>query len=129
MRGPARPRLSPRNMSDEQRQFLGLMGMPPARLTARQCAWVLNCQLHDIPVLVAAGLLKPLGEPAPNSTKWFATVEVLLLARDRVWLGKVTRALGRYWQRKNEAKCSHRGAALPLRQGDDPPPAARQAFA
>jgi hypothetical protein len=30
----------------------------PARLTAEQAAWVLNCQPHDIPILVAAKLLK-----------------------------------------------------------------------
>lgn len=31
----------------------------PARLTAELAAWVLNCQLHDVPILVAARLLKP----------------------------------------------------------------------
>jgi hypothetical protein len=29
-----------------------------ARLTAEQVAWVLNCQPHDVPVMVAAKLLK-----------------------------------------------------------------------
>ncbi len=37
-----------------------LLGQLPARLTAEQAAWVLNCQVHDIPALVAAKLLKPL---------------------------------------------------------------------
>ncbi|MBU6411555.1 MAG: hypothetical protein KGR98_14320 [Verrucomicrobia bacterium] len=30
----------------------------PARLTAEQAAWVLNCQPHDMPALVAARLLR-----------------------------------------------------------------------
>jgi len=47
-------------MRDDQHQFLMLLGQLPARLTAEQAAWVLNCQVHDIPALVAAKLLKPL---------------------------------------------------------------------
>ncbi len=31
-----------------------LLGQVPARLTAEQAAWALNCQAHDVPVLVAA---------------------------------------------------------------------------
>ncbi len=50
-------------MREEQNQFLRLLGQIPARLTAEQAAWVLNCQPYDIPVLVAARLLKPLGNP------------------------------------------------------------------
>jgi hypothetical protein len=42
----------------------------PARLTVEQVAWVLNCQPHDVPILVAARLLKPLGSPPPNSVKF-----------------------------------------------------------
>jgi len=46
----------------------------PARLDAEQVAWVLNYQPHDVPVLVAARLLKPLGNPQPNSVKYFAAL-------------------------------------------------------
>jgi hypothetical protein len=45
-------------MNQEQHQFLRLLGHYPARLTAEQAAWVLNCQAHDVPVLVAARLLQ-----------------------------------------------------------------------
>ena len=62
----------------------------PARLTAEQTTWVLNCQPHDVPMLVAARLLKPLGNPPPNSVKFFAASEVLAQAKDRTWLAKVT---------------------------------------
>ncbi len=64
-------------------------------------AWVLNCQTHDVPVLVAGHLLKPLGNPAPNSVKYFAAAEVLELAKDLAWLAKVTNAVGQHWKAKN----------------------------
>jgi len=47
-------------MRDDQHKFLMLLGQLPARLTAEQAAWVLNCQVHDIPALVTAKLIKPL---------------------------------------------------------------------
>ncbi len=91
-------------MRDEQQQFLRLVGQVPARLTAEQTAWVLNCQPHDVPILVAAHLLKPLGNPPANSVKFFAAREVLTQAQDRAWLAKVTNALNQHWHRKNAAK-------------------------
>jgi hypothetical protein len=91
-------------MKEEQNQFLRLLGQIPARLTAEQTAWVLNCQPYDVPVLVAARLLKPLGNPQPNSVKYFASVEVLELAKDRAWLARMTNAVNQRWQQKNAAK-------------------------
>lgn len=82
-------------MRDDQQRFLNLLGQLPARLTAEQTAWVLNCQPHDVPVLVAARLLKPLGTPQPNSVKYFAAVDVLELTKDRSWLAKMTNAVRR----------------------------------
>jgi len=79
-------------------------GYIPARLTAEQTAWVLNCQPYDIPVLVAARLLKPLGNPQPNSVKYFASVEVLEFAKDHSWLARMTNALNLHWKGKNAAK-------------------------
>ncbi len=70
---------------------------------------MLNCQPYDVPVLVAARLLKPLGNPPPNGVKYFATADVLELMADRAWLVKVTNAVHHYWQRKNAAM--KRGAA------------------
>jgi len=91
-------------MKEEQNQFLRLLGQIPARLTAEQAAWVLNCQPYDVPVLVAARLLKPLGNPQPNGVKYFASVEVLELAKDRAWLARMTNAVNQHWQRKNAAR-------------------------
>jgi hypothetical protein len=62
---------------------------------------VLNCQPHDVPILVAARRLKPLGNPAPNGIKFFATSELLELVKDRAWLVKVTNAVNRHWHKQN----------------------------
>lgn len=91
-------------MRDDQHRFLLLLGQLPARLTAEQAAWVLNCQPHDVPALVAAKLLKPLGNPPPNAVKYFAALELLEQMRDRNWLARVSAALYQYWQNKNARK-------------------------
>jgi hypothetical protein len=91
-------------MKEEQHRFLSLLGQVPARLTAEQAAWVLNCQPHDVPILVSARLLKPLGNPPPNSVKFFAASELLEQVKDRTWLAKVTNALNQHWQKKNAAR-------------------------
>jgi hypothetical protein len=91
-------------MKEEQHQFLRLLGQLPARLTAEQAAWVINCQPHDVPILVAARLLKPLGTPAANGIKFFAASELLELVKDRAWLVKVTNAVNQHWQKNNASK-------------------------
>jgi hypothetical protein len=96
-------------VKEDQHLFLGLLGQLPARLTAEQTGWVLNCQAHDIPALVHARLLKPLGNPAQNSAKYFATSDVLEKAKDSSWLIKVTNAISQHWQHQNA-----RSGKLPL---------------
>lgn len=93
-------------MREEQHQFLRLLNQLPARLTAEQAAWVLNCQPHDVPILVAARLLKPLGNPPSHSVKFFAASELLEQVEDRAWLAKVTSALNQHWQKRNANKKS-----------------------
>src|ERR1035438_10853764 len=83
-------------MRDDQHRFLMLLGQPPARLTAEQAAWVLNCQAYDVAILVMARLLKPLGSPAANSVKFFATADILELSKDRTWLAKLTNTIGQH---------------------------------
>jgi hypothetical protein len=96
-------------MRDDQYQFMRLLGQLPARLTAEQTAWVLNCQPHDIPLLVAARLLKPLGNPLPNAVKYFATAEILEQVKDRNWLARVSAAIYQYWQKQNTLKRNRSG--------------------
>ena len=93
-------------MSEIQQQFLCLLRQPPARLTVEQVAWVLNCQPHDVPILIAAKLVKPLGNPPANGIKFFATTEILETAKDRHWLAKVTASIYQHWQKKNQRKRS-----------------------
>ncbi len=91
-------------MKDEQHRFLMVLGQLPARLTVEQAAWVLNCQVHDVPILVAARLLKPLGNPPQNGIKFFSSLEILELMKDRSWLAKVTNTISQHWQKKNGLK-------------------------
>ena len=86
-----------------------MLGQPPARLTAEQTAYVLNCKAHDIPALISARLLKPLGKPAQNGTKYFATTDVLECLKDRPWLVRMTTTINEHWQRNN-ARNRGRGA-------------------
>src|SRR5581483_638514 len=96
-----------------QHRLLTLLGGLPARLTAEEAAWFLNGQLHDMPILVGARLLKPLGSPQPNAVQYFATVEVLELSQDRTWLTKMTNAVTQHWRRKNQQKTmANRGVDL-----------------
>ena len=88
-------------MKEDQHRFMTLLGQLPARLTVEQTAWLLNCQAHDVPVLVAARLLKPLGNPPQNGIKFFATVEINELCRDRTWLAKATNAVNQHWRNQN----------------------------
>jgi hypothetical protein len=91
-------------MKEEQHQFLRLLGRLPARLTAEQAAWVLNCQVHDIPALIAAKLLKPLGNPPANGIKYFATADLLETSKDQHWLTRMSTAIYQHWQKKNARK-------------------------
>jgi hypothetical protein len=66
----------------------------PGRLNTCETALLLGFQEHHIAPLVAAKLLVPLGKPAANSPKYFATVEVLERAAAADWLSKATKVLG-----------------------------------
>ena len=91
-------------MNENQHRFLSLLGELPLRLNAEQAGWVLNCQVHDIPALISARLLKPLGNPAQNGTKYFSTADVLETAKDRAWLVKMSNAISQHWQHQNARK-------------------------
>lgn len=57
-----------------------------------------------MPALIHARLIKPLGNPSQNSTKYFATADLLEIAKDRTWLVKMTLAINQHWQRQNARK-------------------------
>jgi hypothetical protein len=47
----------------------------PARLNVEQAATLLGFRVLEIPILLKARLLKPLGDPAPNGRKYFSTAD------------------------------------------------------
>ncbi|MCC6231791.1 MAG: hypothetical protein IT580_04065 [Verrucomicrobiales bacterium] len=66
----------------------------PARLNVEQTAALLGFQSHDIPSLMSAGLLTPLGrtKKGKNTIKYFSMVEVLERRSDPKWLSRATDA-------------------------------------
>ena len=94
------------NTTQQQTEFLS-WNILPARLDATQTAWYLGFEPHEIPMLIAANLLKPLGKPARNSTKFFATETLEQLRRDEKWLAKASDAIGSYWRERNARKKSN----------------------
>lgn len=97
-------------MRQEREQFLKLQA-PPARLTAEEAAWFLGFAPQEIPLLVAKGLLKPLGHPPHNGPKYFAAAVLEDLRRDEKWLGRASDAVVEYWRFKNARRGSHRNGS------------------
>jgi len=91
---------------NSSQEILSLMNCRrlPARLSTGEAAAILGFQEHDIAPLIAVKLLMPLGKPAPNAPKYFASVDILAATQDREWLSQATRALAKYWQGKNQRK-------------------------
>lgn len=88
-------------MYKERHLFLS-MRILPARLNAEQTAWLLGFNPQDIPVLIRERLLKPLGHPSRNASKYFPAIEVEKLKHDVRWLGKASDAVTDYWRCRNE---------------------------
>lgn len=90
-------------MNPDKAQFLNLQRVP-ARLNVEEAAWHLGFLPHEIPVLMASRLLRPLGNPAANGCKYFAAVELEKCRQDATWLGKASDAIVKYWRLKNSRK-------------------------
>lgn len=75
--------------------------MKPACLSQQQSAWYLGYKLHNIRILVAAGLLRPLGRPNQTCIKYFALVQLEECRRDAKWLSRATDAIYKAWRLKN----------------------------
>jgi hypothetical protein len=84
----------------ERERFLNLRHFP-ARMTVEEVAAFFRMSPHDIPVLVANDLLKPLGDPVQSSVKYFATAILQELAQNIEWLHQATAALQGHWAMKN----------------------------
>ena len=76
----------------------------PARLNVSQAALILGFSEHDIPILAANGLLKPLGKPSRNGPKYYSASDLLEKSRDYNWLSKATQATSYHWRNKNKRR-------------------------
>src|SRR5689334_203344 len=81
----------------------------PARLNADQAAALIGVPVAGMAVLIGSKLLKPLGTPAQNSTKFFAAVDLEEKCRDSKWLDRVTRCLEEHHREKNKAAAQRNG--------------------
>lgn len=90
-------------MRSQQLQFLNLRHLP-ARLTTEETDWFLGFKAHQISILVGAGLLKPLGHPAPNSVKYFAITVLCELKQDVNWQSRSSNEIMQFWQKKNQKR-------------------------
>ncbi len=93
------------------------------RIGVSRTAKMLGFAEHDIPILTGRGLLKPLGNPAANSTRYFAACEILRLANDVQWLDRATRAVAQYWKHKNARRAQRALSTKDLPEGTGRPSA------
>ena len=90
-------------ISAQAKELLNLRRLP-TMLNAAQTAALIGLAEHDVPVLVSARLLEPLGNPPANAVKHFATIQVLELAGEIAQLNKIRNAVYEYWRTKNANK-------------------------
>jgi hypothetical protein len=74
----------------------------PACVGMEEAAAIFGWPNYYLPFLVRAGHLKPLGKPAQNARKWFATVEIERMSCDAVWLDKAIRIVEKQIQEMNK---------------------------
>jgi hypothetical protein len=92
-------------MNPDRQAFMSLPRVP-GRLTTEEAAWFLGFSAHDIPVLVSNKLLKPLGAPPQNGTRYFAGPDLEKARLDSKWLDRASATLIRHWKKKNEGRTS-----------------------
>ena len=100
-------------MSEDEFRFMNSRRWP-ARLDKQQVCWALNCEWHDLPALMRAKLIVPLGKPEKNGKKYFETEAILQESRDRKWLVKMSEAIRTNWQERNESAEDSGGALKKL---------------
>lgn len=96
-------------MNSAQEQFLNLKALP-ARVKVEEAAWYLGFAAHEITILMAEGLLKPLGRPPSTGVKYFSAVALEELRRDQKWLARASDCVVQYWKERNQKKAALRGA-------------------
>lgn len=88
-------------MNAQQEQLLNLHRLP-ARLRVEDAALLLGFSVHEIPILVSHGLIKPLGHPPVTGVKYFSVATLDELRKDEKWLAKASDCIVEYWQNVNQ---------------------------
>jgi len=95
-------------MTDRQ-----IHGSRPACVGMEEAAAIFGWPDYYLPFLVRAGHLKPLGKPAQNARKWFATVEIERMSHDPEWLDKAIRIVEKQIQEMNKKQRAKEPEASP----------------
>jgi len=95
-------------MNSAQEQFLNLKTRP-ARIKVEEAAWYLGFAPHEITILMAEGLLKPLGRPPTRGVKYFSAEALEEFRRDQKWLARASDCVVQYWKARNQKKSAHHG--------------------
>lgn len=90
-------------MNTQQEQFLNLKTLP-ARVRVEEAALLLGFSTHEIPILAANGLIKPLGHPPVTGVKYFSIITLEELRKDEKWLAKASDCIVQYWQDVNQRR-------------------------
>lgn len=93
-----------------EREFLCVRHLP-SRLCPWQTAALGGFEPQHMPILVAARLIHPLGNPPPNAPKYFARDYVLSLFADERWLERASDALVQHWATRNAKKAKFKKPA------------------
>jgi len=101
--------------ADLLREF-ALLEKSPVCLTKEMVAKALGIATHNIPPLVRAGLLTPLGRPGRYCVKYFSRQALAENMANEEWLGKVVNAINRHWHTKNSQRRSRLANAQPKRR-------------
>ena len=98
-------------MNQDQFDFMNML-KKPGRMNAQQTGWYMGFNEQEVTILIGQGLLKPLGNPAPNSVRYFAKAELDHHDSDPRWLHKASAALGGHWRSRNQ-RLSKKPSAKP----------------
>lgn len=86
----------------------------PACVSMEEAAKIFGWPNYYLPFLVRAGHLKPLGKPAQNARKWFATVEIERMSSDPDWLDKAVRIVEKQIQEMNRMQRGKETSMTPV---------------
>ncbi|HEY5042960.1 MAG TPA: hypothetical protein VIK53_13260 [Verrucomicrobiae bacterium] len=75
-----------------------------AYMTKEKVAKALDIGVHNIPVLVRAGLLRPKGNPQRYCVKKISRSQLARNLADEAWLDKAAAAIHQHWRNKNARK-------------------------